>query len=343
MSKVKVVEPKSNTAELLPLEEYDVIIVSFSGGKDSLACVLNLLDRGVDKSKIQLWHQRIDGSDRDDSLMDWPVTEAYCLAVAKTLGVRIMYQWKDKGFKGEMLRENSTTTGVYFETQIGDIKYVAPSTRGKKTTRRKFPQVSIDLSVRWCSAYLKIDVCTRAINNDSDLKDKKILVITGERREESKNGKGRALYAEVDAHKSNNKRRTVHQWRSVIDWSEEQVWDIIARYKINPHPCYHLGFGRCSCMACIFGDKNQWASIRAMDPKRFATIFDYEREFDCTIQRDESVADQADRGVPFEQIAEQSTHVRRALNDVYPVDEVIVYDWKLPAGAGRATVCGGPV
>lgn len=33
--------------QLLPLEEYEKIIVLFSGGKDSLACVLDLLERGV--------------------------------------------------------------------------------------------------------------------------------------------------------------------------------------------------------------------------------------------------------------------------------------------------------
>lgn len=331
-------EKRENTVELLGLDEYDLFIVSFSGGKDSLAIVLDLLERGVPKSKIQLWHQRIDG-DTVDRLMDWNVTEAYCAAVAQHLGLRILFQWKDGGFEGEMLRQDATTRGVYFETQEGETKYVAPSKRGKEATRRKFPQVSADLSVRWCSSYLKIDVCTRAINNDPALKGKKICVLTGERREESAN---RARYAEVESHKSSTKSRTVHQWRSVIDWSEQQVWDIIKRWSINPHPCYHLGFGRCSCMACIFGDKNQWATVRALDPERFAMILGYEHEFGCTIKRKESVEDQANKGAAFEQVASEDEQRQLALVHAYPVDQVVVEDWQLPAGAGRAAACGGP-
>lgn len=37
---------------------YDKYIVSFSGGKDSTAVFLYLLDRGVPKDKIELWHYR---------------------------------------------------------------------------------------------------------------------------------------------------------------------------------------------------------------------------------------------------------------------------------------------
>lgn len=43
------------------LFNYDKYIVSFSGGKDSTALLLFLIDNGIDKSKIELWHQEIDG------------------------------------------------------------------------------------------------------------------------------------------------------------------------------------------------------------------------------------------------------------------------------------------
>ena len=58
------------------LYSYDRYIVSFSGGKDSTALLLFLLDNGVPKEKIELWHQEIDGRGR--SLFDWEVTPDYC-------------------------------------------------------------------------------------------------------------------------------------------------------------------------------------------------------------------------------------------------------------------------
>lgn len=48
--------------ELLPLEEYDLIVVLISGGKDSVACYLKLLELGVPKERIEFWHHDIDGT-----------------------------------------------------------------------------------------------------------------------------------------------------------------------------------------------------------------------------------------------------------------------------------------
>ncbi len=43
------------------LSSYDHIVLATSGGKDSLACLLYLLSKGVPLKIIELWHHLIDG------------------------------------------------------------------------------------------------------------------------------------------------------------------------------------------------------------------------------------------------------------------------------------------
>lgn len=327
---------KPDTAELLPLDEYDKIIVMVSGGKDSLAALLDLLDRGVDRARIECWHHGIDGDHRvGGGLMDWPITPAYSVAIAKHLGIRHLTQYREGGFEAEMLRKDSATGEVLYENLDGEMVRIKAK-RATKNTRMKFPQVSGDLSVRWCSAYLKIDVARRVISNDPRLKEGKYLLITGERREESA---ARAKYAEVEEHPGTNKARLVTQWRSIVDWTESEVWAIIKRRGINPHPAYSLGWGRVSCLACIFGNRDQWASVRQLAPRMFGRIATFEKKFGTTIKRDESVLEAADKGQ--EHVSGKPEELRKlAMAREYPVELVAVEDWEMPEGAFKA--CGAP-
>jgi tRNA(Ile)-lysidine synthase TilS/MesJ len=129
---------------------YDRIFLAFSGGKDSIACYLHILDQGIDPKSIELHHHCVDGRE-GSSLMDWPVTEAYCEAFAKHFGSPIYFSWKERGFEGEMFRENSRTKPIKWQNPDGTISQKG-GTGGKESTRRMFPQVSASLSVRWCSA-----------------------------------------------------------------------------------------------------------------------------------------------------------------------------------------------
>ena len=78
------------------LHSYDKYIVSFSGGKDSTALLLYLLDNSVPCDRIELWHQEIDG--RDESLFDWEVTPDYCRKLGEAFGIPVFYQWRTGGF-----------------------------------------------------------------------------------------------------------------------------------------------------------------------------------------------------------------------------------------------------
>ena len=268
--------PKPNTSTLLPFNQYDLIVVSFSGGKDSLACVLHLLELGVPPHRIELWHHAVDGEPgKDERFFDWPVTEAYCKSVAQALGIKLLFQWREGGFEREMFRNRTLTAPVGFERLNGGIgrtksKIVEP------TIRMKFPQLSADLSVRWCSSYIKIDVAKRTLSNDPRFDRKKILMLTGERRQESAN---RALYAEITKHSTSNKTKRVDHWRAILDWRESDVWAIIERHNIQPHPAYYAGFSRVSCMSCIFGNQDQWNTVRELSPHTFDKIARFEVEF----------------------------------------------------------------
>ena len=317
----------------LSLPSYQKVIIAFSGGKDSLACVLHLLECGVPRDRIELWHHAIDG--HGEPFMDWPCTPAYCHGIARALSLPIYYSWREGGFLREMLRQGTPTAPVHFECADGHCGQSGG--KGLPGTRQKFPQVSADLSVRWCSAYLKIDVADIALRNQSRFNGLRTLFVTGERAEESP---ARARYNVFQTHRADARAgklcRHIDHWRPVLHWPERRVWEIIEKHQINPHPAYRLGWGRVSCFSCIFGSPNQWASVRKIAPEWFARLADYERQFGKTIQRKHSIVQLADQGHPYPG-CDDLVLVAEALAKIWS-GPAVVSPWHLPQGAfGEST------
>lgn len=316
----------------MDLDIFDKIIVSYSGGKDSTACVLYLLDQGANPAKMELWHQCIDGKgDTHKEFFDWPSTEGYTREFAKMFGIKLGWQWRDKGFYGEMHRENALTGDVYYQYE-GEEAHCLPTTRGKPTTRKKFPAKSGDLKVRWCSAYLKIDPAARALSNIAYLKGTideplKVLFVTGERRQESK---GRSKYKEVEVHRCHSKSRNVTQWRCVIDMSEAEVWSLMEKYKIQPHPAYYLGFPRLSCRSCIFFSKNHWATLKEISPKAIKLIQETEEEFGFTLDNKLSIQEMVSMGNSLIK-PEERFWIPMAVREW--TGSLKMENWRIPAGA----------
>lgn len=320
------------------LDSYDRILIAFSGGKDSLACVLHLLDLGY-KDKIELHHHDVDGG--GDIFMDWPCTRAYVMEVARVLDLPVFFSFKEGGFQREMLRDGTPTAPIHFQTPGG--QWIVRGGNGPAGRRQLFPQASADLRVRWCSAYLKIDVMDAVIRGQARFEGIRTLVITGERAQESAN---RARYKALEPHRADARgpklRRHIDAWRPILGWPEEAVWMIIRDHGIVPHPAYYLGWGRLSCMTCIFGSPDQWASVDRIDPWRIMAISGHERRFGKTIHRNRSVISQIKRGVPYEAIRAKPYSdgwKRLALSpkdswdsEGYPV-LVEPHLWEQPAGA----------
>lgn len=323
-------EPTNGVGFTPDLQSYDNIILAFSGGKDSLAALLWLFELGARPDQIELWHHAIDGQD-GQQFMDWPCTHAYCEAVAGAFDLPLYYSWKVGGFKRELLRQNQRTAPTSFEDQ-NQVVITKGGTRGSKSTRRKFPQLSSNLNTRWCSAYLKIDVCKTALRNQERFKDSRTLVLTGERGQESA---ARAKYEQFEPHAADlrdGKRYTRHvdHWRPLLEWYEVDVWAIIEKYSVRPHPAYYLGWGRVSCALCIFGSKDQWATARRVLPRQFEAVADLESEFTMTIREGATIRQLADTGNAYDSVTPE--RVAAARSSDYS-QQVIMDNWQLPAGA----------
>lgn len=315
------------------LDSYEIVCLAFSGGKDSLAALLYLLELGVPRERIELHHHLVDGE--GPIVMDWPCSEDYCRAIARAFGVTITFSWREGGLIREALRNNAPTAPVWIPAEEGGHRAIGG--KGPLGTRLRFPQLSADLSTRWCSSYLKIGVFSSYLTNHPRFLGKRTLVITGERAQESSS---RAHYKFFEPHRSDTRKskrvpRHIDHLRIVHAWSEQQVWNIIERHRVQAHPAYMLNWGRLSCRLCIFGSSNQWASAREIAPTEFNEVRKLEREFKVTIHRKNTVVERADAGTPYEMDPKWIAVANSRTFD-HPV---FVDPWALPKGAfGEA--CG---
>lgn len=391
-------------SKLLPLEEYDLIVVLLSGGKDSVACIYKLLELGVPREKMELWHHDIDGG-HPSRRMDWPCTQNYVNALAQAEGITLRISYRVNGFFGELYRVGASEPVEWIDPDTGEIKRCRLSRNYKKCLelkeqsvedmeeklkeygyRMKFPAKTGDLSRRWCSAYLKIMVADTVMSNlaaldelellggkrhrfpakgsshqgrwcsgnlkaavqdsitsnlDETRKDVKILIVSGERRGESA---GRAKYNEMEIHRTNAESRAhriVHQWRPLIDHSEKDVWEIMKRHRVNPHPCYRIGWNRCSCAMCIFSTPALFAGIRELFPEEYAALKKDEEILGFTLDNKKNLDE-------FIGCAKScvyhgdSAAMRSILTGEFAPEDIFVKDrWLYPAGAFHGSE-GGP-
>lgn len=341
---------QSKDADIVAFEQHLIddtsytFLVAFSGGKDSVACVLDLLDRGVDPSRIILHHHEVDGGEKN--LWDWKITNQYCQAFADAMHLPLLFSRRDGGITREIFRTNEGRQSVSYQRHVGG-DFIELKSRAGSSTKMMFPAISPDLSKRWCSEVVKIGVLDRVINNNPDYATGKFVVVTGERKEESTK---RAEYFDIIEHRCNTKKRTVFQWRPILRWSEQQVWDIIECHNIQCHPCYQLGWGRCSCQTCIFGSSDIWASIAEINPEKIEQM-----EMIETLTGGHTLYTKKVKGIrkhqPMtirEKVAAGTSIIPQDVDRAYWIEQATVAftapifcnNWTLPAGAFKDASCG---
>jgi len=180
---------------------------------------------------------------------------------------------------------------------------------------------------------VKIDVGAKAITGQTRFANKRTLVITGERAEESGN---RARLPRAERHRTDRREgkvaRLVDHVRPVLDESESEIWDRMRRWGVRPHPAYVAGFGRCSCAYCIFSNPNQLATLREIDARGFHQMAGIEETLSHTMKNGLSLHQVADKGTRYEAATDEAAAVLMSHEFNLPI-LMDSKDWKLPAGA----------
>lgn len=236
--------------------------------------------------------------------------------------MKIKVTWKIQGMEFSAISD----TVVSNLDRLGELEELG----GK---RHKFPAKGGTHSGRWCSGNLKAAVQDSVTANLEETKhDKKILIVSGERRGESA---GRSKYNEMEIHRTNAEakaHRIVHQWRCCIDYSEKDVWELLKRHHINPHPCYRIGWNRCSCMMCIFSTPRLFAGVKELFPDDYAALRHDEEVLGFTLDNkknlDEFIGDTQSCVCWKDKAA-----IHSILTGEFNTDDIYTNDWNYPVGA----------
>lgn len=201
------------------LGDYDVILISSSGGKDSQAqldYLVTLADsQGISRDRLIVVHA-------DLGRVEWKGTAELAERQAKHYGLRF-----EKVSRQEDLL-----------TQI--------------EKRGMFP----DSARRYCTSDHKRDQVGKLItrlHRESGKKEFKVLSAMGIRADES-TARAKKTPFQKDA-RSSTQSRHVDIWFPIFDWSEKDVWARIEASGVEHHEAYDLGMSRLSCVFCVFAKK----------------------------------------------------------------------------------------
>lgn len=235
---------------VLDLRQFDKILISVSGGKDShamLFLVRDLADRqGVPREKLLAMYA--------DTGMEWHNAPAHVEVLCKAAGLELV-------------------TVYPVRPMIEKIRFRAERIKASGKDSAAFPSPTC----RWCTSEQKVAPMNKVINKFSG----KLLKVTGERWEESA---ARSTYSEfVSVTRLNSRDRQVFGWRPMLAFSESDIWTMVRDTGVQRHVCYDMGCNRLGCAGCIFNSDHQVKIEMRENPHIFEAIDRLETEIGYTM------------------------------------------------------------
>lgn len=196
---------------MIDLTNYDKIIISISGGKDSQAMTeIISAEAGVVgvSNRLILTYA--------DTGAEWPESLEQCEIIAEKYNIPLLINNSHRA-----LPEHIARRGMW------------PSA-----------------TCRYCTSDCKRDAVHKAVRKYQG----NVLVVTGERREESRH---RSMLEESGTlGRLTTKTRNVSFYRPMLGFTEEDIWRTIRASGLAAHPAYSYGNERVSCVLCVLASEN---------------------------------------------------------------------------------------
>tara|TARA_R110002110_G_scaffold198733_1_gene409278 strand:- start:2025 stop:2957 length:933 start_codon:yes stop_codon:yes gene_type:complete len=218
-------------------------IASISGGKDSAAMALHLMEQGIEFEPVFF-----------DTGWEHPDVYEYLRGeladkIGKVLEITPPLP---------KLTEEKEALAIKYEARLGHTSAMVRWILHKGMFPNRLG--------RWCTDHLKI----KAIRKHLKTFDYPVNCV-GVRAAESK---ARAKLPERELSTSLG----CMVWRPLIKWTEQDVIDIHHRHGLAPNPLYLKGAKRVGCWPCIYSRKSEVQFMAAKDPTRIDLIRDLEHD-----------------------------------------------------------------
>lgn len=294
------------------------VIVSVSGGKDSVAASLHLRELGIEHDRVFM-----------DTGWEHPDLYEHLDYLEGVLGPIERISADIPELPAEVIPDVEAIEGLVGTSPSAFVRVAV--------YKAMFPSRRI----RWCTKSLKVEPFLRWVG------DEEIVNVVGIRAEES------AARARLPERELMPGAEHIEVWRPLMQWTEAEVIAIHQRHGVRPCPLYLRGSKRVGCWPCIQSNKGELAEL-AKDARRVMAI----ELLEALIQREAAKRAEAKGKEPGNPptLFQSSLRDKDGVRACSPISEMLAWaqtrhggrqmmlvaDWGREAGCVRWGMCEGP-